>query len=375
MAGMGYPVDPCDPRVLALDPLDFDRRLPGLWEMNAAADVNDLVVMLRSMVPERDALQAMTLQQCVAVMRDLGILLGSLKRHGVEPVEAVPEVEEPLLDLGSRAQMIPRDTVHHYIGWNPGDSRQRMYTGDRMERMLMSSVRVTLHRLGTAVEVCERLRFLDPHQVEFAVAVNELVALIRSLEDAIDIVTANVTPEFFARTMRPYFEEIRVGAVTYLGPAAAHVPLSLIDLGLWAADAGDQDYDEFWRESAQYGLPPWQPLYEDWARGPSLVTRVVSMLESVAGGEVSTEMRASTESLCRALRALVVFRGKHLTVARAAYAEELRLYSLGSGGASIELLDQVTVLTKENAGMLRQYLSRRKAPLAEASSTGRSGTR
>jgi hypothetical protein len=50
--------------------------------------------------------------------------------------------------------------------------------------------------------VCERLPFLDPHQVEFAGVVNELVALIRSLEDAIDIVIANVTPEFFARTMR-----------------------------------------------------------------------------------------------------------------------------------------------------------------------------
>jgi hypothetical protein len=40
MAGMRYPVDPGDPHVLALDPLDFDRRLPALWKMNAAADVN-----------------------------------------------------------------------------------------------------------------------------------------------------------------------------------------------------------------------------------------------------------------------------------------------------------------------------------------------
>jgi hypothetical protein len=189
------------------------------------------------------------------------------------------------------------------------------------------------------------------------VAANELVALLRSLEDAIDVVAANVTPEFFARTMRPFFEEVRVGGVTYLGPAAAHVPLSLIDLALWASDCGGVAYDEFWRESARYGLPPWQGLYERWAKGPSVVTRVTTALGLVPAGQAPPNLRASAEALCRALRALVVFRGKHFKVARDAYAEDVRLYPLGSGGGSLDLLDQITAFTRENASLLRKSLA------------------
>ncbi|WSM18722.1 DUF1864 family protein (plasmid) [Streptomyces sp. NBC_01717] len=61
-------------------------------------------------------------------MNPLPLLVGSVKRHGVEPVDAVPELEAPLLEFGARTSMIPRDTVHHYIGWNPTGSRERMYT-------------------------------------------------------------------------------------------------------------------------------------------------------------------------------------------------------------------------------------------------------
>ncbi|MGW7367294.1 monodechloroaminopyrrolnitrin synthase PrnB family protein [Streptomyces sp. NPDC054841] len=345
-----------------------------MWSLNADADANGLVGMLRDVVPSGEAVAGLSLPGCVAAMRDLGILIGSVKRHGVEPIDAVPGLELPLLELGSRTAMIPRDTVHHYIGWNPTGDRERMYTGQRMERMLMSSVRVTLSRLIAAVEAFRRLEGLEPEELEFAVAANELVALLRSLEDAIDIVIENVTPEFFARTMRPYFEEIRVGGVTYLGPAAAHVPLSLVDLALWASDRGGESYDEFWRESAQYGLPPWQGLYRRWAKGPSVVSRVSSALELAPTGEASPNLRASAEALCRALRALVVFRGKHFTVARNAYAEEIRLYPLGSGGGSLDLLDQVTALTRENAALVRaSYVRGRgsdRKPSSAAASVG-----
>jgi hypothetical protein len=232
-----------------------------------------------------------------------------------------------------------------------------MYKGQRMERMLMSSVRVTLSRLVDAVESCRFLETVDPEALEFAVISNELVALLRSLEDAIDIVIANVTPEFFARTMRPYFEEIRVGGATYLGPAAAHVPLALVDLALWASDCGGEAYDEFWSESEQHGLPSWRELYVRWSAGPSVVTRVTTALRRFPDG-APPNLLASAEALSRALKALVVFRGKHFTVARNAYAEEIRLYPLGSGGGSLELLTEITALTRDNASLMRKSLDR-----------------
>ena len=352
-----YPIVPDSRHAASLDPLHFDDVLPAVWKMNAASDVKALVRLLHSLLPTDGFASEMSSAACVAAMRDLGVLLGSIKRCGVEPVVAVPEAEAALLELGARTEMKPRDTIFHYIGWNPTGARERMYTGDRMESSLISSVRITLPRLVSAVDECRRLMELEPGEPEFALVANEMVALIRSLEDSIDIVVGNVTPEFFAQTMRPYFEAIRVGGVDYLGPAAAHVPLHLVDLALWASDNGADAYTDFWRESAQFSLPPWLPLLERWPHRASVATLVTSALAVLPEGPVPPHLRASAESLCRALRALVVFRAKHLTVARQAYDDEIRLHELGSGGGSVQLLEEVTSLVRANASSLRSSIA------------------
>jgi monodechloroaminopyrrolnitrin synthase len=348
-----YPVALGDGHTAALDPLGVDGLLPALWAMNAARDLSALVRALRCRVPSAEVLSGVSPQGCVAAMRDLGMFLGSIRRCGVEPVEAVPELQAPLLELGQRTGMVPRDTVFHYIGWNPTGSRERMYTGHRMERMLMSSVRVTLPRLTKAIEQCRRCDELDPHDVDFVRAANELTALIRSLEDSIDTATENVSPQFFAQTLRPYFEAVRVAGEEYLGPAAAHAPVYLIDLALWASDDGGGPYQALWHESARYGLPPWPGLLERWARRPSIATRVRSALVRAAD-QPPQYLQASALAVCRALRALTVFRSKHLAVARRAYADDVRMYQLGSGGGSVDLLAEITALTRQNTLILRQ---------------------
>jgi monodechloroaminopyrrolnitrin synthase len=362
---MLYPVIPGECHASALDPLVVDGLLPTVWKMNAAADVGELVRLLRGLVPAEDFAAQQPLQDCVAAMRDLGLLLGSIKRCGVQPMQAVPELETRLLRLAERTGMVPRDTIFHYVAWNPVGPRERTYTGERMESILISSVRLTLPRLAAAVEQCRRLEGLEPAESNFAIATQELARLLRSLEEAIDIVFDNVTPEFFAQTMRPYFEAVHVGGVDYLGPAAAHVPLSLIDLVLWASDYGSDSYEEFCRESAQYSIPSWQSLYKRWATGPSIVSRVTSALALAVGDPLPPYLRASAKALCDALQALVVFRGKHLTVARRAYAKEIGLYSVGSGGGTLQLLKEVTTLTRGNANSVRMSFagntSRRRA--------------
>ena len=336
---------------VGLDPLDFDRVAPLVCEMNAEADVAGLVRTLRDVVPAEEFVTGLAMPDCRAAMRDLGVLMGSIKRHGVEPAEAVPELRGVLTLLGTRTCMVPRDTIFHYVGWNPA-GRERTYTGEPMERILMSSVRVTLPRLDAAIAQCVRINQLEPHQLEFTVAVNELVALLRSLEDAIDIVHDGVIPEFFARTLRPFFESITLDGVEYLGPAAAHVPLYLLDLALWASDRGGKEYERLWSESAQYGLVHWRALCRRWADAPSVASRVATALASTKRYPDVLYVRAGAAAVCRALRALVVFRGKHLATARQAYAESIRLYQLGSGGGSVHLLDEITRLTRTNANSL-----------------------
>jgi monodechloroaminopyrrolnitrin synthase len=343
-----------DPRIAELDPIGLDGLLPTVRSMNSADDLNGLVGLLRHVLPLIPG--TFYPHECLAVMRDLGLLMGSIKRHGVEPVVAVPELGHVLLGLGTRTGMVPRNTLLHYTVWNPSGPRQRLYTGDYMERMLIAAVCVTVFRLAEAAEVCKVLINAGPDEVEFAVAVNELVALLRCLEDSMDIVMANVTPEFFAVTARPYYEAIDVGGRTYLGPAAAHVPLYLIDLAVWASDHCDEDRKRFLLEWAHYGIQPWHSLSRQWASGTSLLTRVEAAWKS-AGGDASPSLRGSVEALWRLLRGLVLFRGKHFTVTRAAYDVDLRLYDVGSGGGDLGLLSYFSAETKEITGLLRRSLT------------------
>lgn len=88
---------------------------------------------------------------------------------------AVPELERWLRLIAQRSDLIPRDTIHHYIRWNPVGRRERMYTGLPMERLLISAVRISLPRLSSAVDVCAALNEADPGDFTFALAANELV--------------------------------------------------------------------------------------------------------------------------------------------------------------------------------------------------------
>ena len=335
-----------------LDPLSLDGVLPAVVGLNASADVAGLVRLLATLVPSVEFVARLPLQGCLAVMRDLGFVLGSVKRFGVEPVCAVPAVEPVLLHIGTRTGMIPRDTILHYADWNPAGARQRTYTGDAMERALVSSVRMTLQPLTEAVVLCARLRRLDVAEPAFAAAVDALAAKVRSLEHAIRFTRENVTPRFFAQVLRPYFEAVRVNGTDHLGPAAAHVPLYLVDLALWASDRGTTSYSDLWRDSARCGLPQWQVLAAEWSAGPSLVGRVMSALSLARRSQAPPQLHASAAALCGVLRALLAFRGGHLRIAREAYLEDVRMFPLGSGGGSVRLLRDIAQLTSQNAKAL-----------------------
>ncbi|MBL7498859.1 DUF1864 family protein [Frankia sp. CNm7] len=342
--------------VTALDPLDVDSRLPRLWEMNARADVDALASLLRDSLPADDRLAGFSLPESLAAMRDLGLIVGSLRRHGAEPVETVREAEPVLLALGARTGMIPRDTVHHYCTWNPVGARERLFTGEPMERALVASVREPMPALAAAIEAGSRLAELDPRQPDFAQGAQQLAETLLALEDSIDSVTANVTPEFFALTMRPYFvSKVRVGDGSYVGPAAAHVPVPLIDLQLWASDHATSGYRDYWRGVAQYGLPQWRRCYEEFADRPSLVTRTAAALAEVGGSPArsAAAVTSSARELARSLRALVVFRGKHLTIARRTYTPELLPDTgLVAHRGGLALLDELLLLTRRNAALV-----------------------
>ncbi|MFE6158283.1 monodechloroaminopyrrolnitrin synthase PrnB family protein [Streptomyces sp. NPDC056486] len=337
--------------VRELDPLAADLACYTLRQQNAEADLPAMTAALRDLTPAVGRVAAFSTEECVAAMRDLGMFLGSIRRHEAEPLELVPEALPVLHELGRRTDMVPRDTVHHYCTWNPVGVRQRMYTGDVQEAYLQESVRMVFPHLRAGLELASTLSDMPLEDPKFAQLTDELTTHVETMVTSIDMVVSHVSPEFFARTLRPYFEEITVDGRVLLGPAAAQVPLWLIDEAVWASDRSEPDYAEFLRDSVPYSLRRWRELYDHWERVPSIVSRLVDAFGADAEEAVrkAPALRLSAEALARLLRVIVVFRGRHLSIARKAYDADLRLYPVGSGGASVELLKQIIDLTRATA--------------------------
>ncbi|MEU3686907.1 monodechloroaminopyrrolnitrin synthase PrnB family protein [Streptomyces narbonensis] len=363
-----------DPRhrtedIRAADPLGADALLAAVPAMNARADTPALTVALRALVPDQDRAAQWSVAGALAAMRDLGILLGSLKRHGVQPLAAVPEALPVLELLGRRTDMVPRDTVHHYTTWNPPGRRRRSYTGHPAEARLQEAVRMVFPGLVAAIEDCSRVARLEPYDPGFASALDRIARHVRTMVDSIDLTVAQVPPEYFAVTLRPYFEEVEVAGRDYLGPAAAQVPLWLVDLTLWQCDRSDAAYDAFLAESLPYALPGWREFHARHRGGVSAVSKLSAAVSWERMDRLPPELVDSAAALGRVLRILKTFRARHLGVARKAYSDDLRLYEEGSGGAPVALLRSILDLTRENETMVRRAAVRHRpagAPVGPA---------
>jgi hypothetical protein len=292
------------------------------------------------------------------------MVLGSLKRHGTEPVAAVPEVLPVLEELGRRTDMVPRDTVHHYTTWNPTGRRQRMYLGDPMEGNLQDAVRMVFPSLVAALGTCAELARLEPYDPAFSRTLDRTARHVQSLVESIDFTVARVSPVFFAREMRAYFEGIDVAGRDYLGPAAAQVPLWLVDLTLWQCDRSNDRYDAFLDDSVRYSLPSWRAHYAAHKGTTSAVSKLSAAISWEDVDRLPPQLAASAVALARTLRILKTFRARHITLARKAYSEEVRLYDVGSGGAPVELLRSVLDLTRDNETLVRRSVEQPPAPAA-----------
>ena len=321
--------------------------------MNASADTTALVSALRALLPGEREIAAFEEPECLAAMRDLGLFLGSIRRHGAEPVRALPAVQWPLLLLGRRTDMVPRDTVYHYGLWNPLGARQRMYTGDPGEDVLIHAVRISAPSLESCLSALERALDVPPDDPALADLCARSAGHLESLVDSVDFVREALPPLFFARVLRPYFQEIAVDGLVYLGPAAAHLPLYLVDHLLWSSDRRDPDHYSFQHETARHAPPAARALFDRREGRPSLSGRVIEALRA-CGERASGALQASAEGICRLFHLLITFRGRHLVLARREYAEEVRLFPAGSGGGTVELLERILLLTRTCAALAHQ---------------------
>ncbi|MFG3036112.1 monodechloroaminopyrrolnitrin synthase PrnB family protein [Streptomyces sp. NPDC048330] len=338
--------------IRAADPLGADALLAAVPLMNERADVAALTVALRALVPDQERAALWSVGGAAAAMRDLGILLGSLRRHGTQPLAAVPEALPVLEILGRRTDMVPRDTVHHYTEWNPAGPRRRSYTGHPAEARLQEAGRAVLPVLSATLDDCALVTRLEPHDARFACALDRIARRLRATADAMERTVAEVSPEYVALTLRPYFGEVEVAGRAHPGPAAVTLPLWPVDLALWACDRADPAHDAVLAEEVPYALPAWREFHARHRDGVSAVTRL-----AVSGGTGAD--RPAAEALARALRILTGLRARHLGVVRRAPRPE-------TPRSPAALLRSVLDMTEENRTMLRRATHHRAAAGAAA---------
>jgi hypothetical protein len=340
-------------RVAAADPLRADALLPELPRWNARAETSKIIAGIQGLLRSASDTARYGLVESLAAMRDLGMLFASLRRHGLQPVEAVPTCEPVLLALGRRTGMIPRDTVFHYTVWNPSGARERSFTGDPQEAALIASIRLALPRLDRAIRTLTELAAAPALDEEFLERSLRVETELRGLVEAIEYARSRVDAVFFAQVLRPYFEPITVGGAPYLGSAAAHIPLWLVDHLLWASDRSGEDLQALTEDAAKHALPMWTLIYVRHAASPSVLTRVLRLVAE--GGPLSD---AIGHSVYRSMRTVLQFRGKHRVLAEQAYRPGIRRHSTGSGGYSVVSLDGLLKTTLQAANEIRHALAR-----------------
>jgi monodechloroaminopyrrolnitrin synthase len=341
--------------VAACDPLQARAivlRLPGL---NRKQDVPGIIGLLREFLPAPGALSGWGFVEAAAAMRDIGFFLGSLKRHGHEPVDVVPGLEPVLLDLARATDLPPRETLLHVTVWNPSTAdAQRSYTGLRDEAHLLESVRISMAALEAAIAMTVELTDVPLRSPAFADGCDELATYLHKMVESIVYAYRFISVQVFYDELRPFYEPIRVGGQRYLGPGAVEMPLFVLEHVLWGAQSDHPPYREFKETYLPYVLPEFRAVYARFAGRPALVDRALAEAHTarVRGESVGAGLAA----LDRVFDVLLRFRAPHLKLAERAYEAGQSGPAIGSGGYAPSMLGDLLTLTRTARSRLRAAL-------------------
>jgi len=341
--------------VADLDPLSADSWMAQLGTLNKHRDTAGLLRATRDLVPSFDYAVTLGPYEAAAATRDLGMMLASLRRHGMEPVEVVPEVEPIMLLWGRRTDMAPRDTTFHYGSWNPSGDRRRRFTSDPTEDGLIDAVATSIAPLRAAADALSAAWELPMASADFVTSCTTTANELLALSESMAITRKCVDPHFFASELRLYFEPIRMGGRLYSGSSGTQLSTNVIDHLLWSSDCTDDVYREFVSETIRYARPKDRETYRFTLGQPSLLTRLIRERDRL-GPDVSDQ---AAHGLLRVFNALRMFRGRHLAIARAAFQAEINVCPVGSAGYAPDLLTRIFDLTQQARGQLGEVAAGR----------------
>ena len=341
-------------KIQSLDPLNFDQALPVLHALNREGNTHEIIQLLYRHLPVPDRLDGFVYEEAIACMRDLGIFIGILKRHGIEPVDVIPELEYVLLVLMVKTNLPPRDTLIHYTAWNPTDERIRTYTGLEDEKQLIESVRIAYPSLLDAIAILEKTYLIPLTDPSFADHCTTIREMLEGMVKGIVLAKRKVSPEVFANELRFYYDAIKVDYNNrYMGPGAVEMPMFVIDHLLWSCDCDDEVYTEFKKGYLNYNLLAVRDVYHRFDKKPSLTTR---MTEAFAANP-SNEVFNNALALSDLFTVLKSFRMPHKKVAESAYQhQDEKHHQKGSGGYAVDILQHIIDLQQRNTASLMSAL-------------------
>jgi hypothetical protein len=283
----------------------------------------------------------------LAIIRDADFLTSSLLRHGENPFEGNPSLEEKLIQAGLVANTVPRGTVFTYAAANPTGERRRSFTGSPEEDAFISAVARSVLALDGAVDKMGGISsFSTDQQLQGALS-DSSEAMDEMIRSIVEVMRA-VPPEHFTNHMRPYFESLTIGGKNYTGSGGAQIQLVAIDFMLWGCEENDPEYLKFFEENVIYLTPTQQKSLESYlqANGEKGIVSMVAEDPEFDGGK---------QAAIDLLRKIKKFRYPHRKVAQ----DNFKLRpddAVGSGSYKPDILD---VLIDKTQGAIEKVEGKR----------------
>jgi hypothetical protein len=342
-------------RVANANPLDAHEILKKLAICNEDKKVGEIIILFRQILPTILRVQDFDFFDKMAAMRDIGMFLGSLKRHGLEPLKSVPEAEMVLLELAKDTDMPPRDTLLHYSVWNPANENVRTFTTSFREVEIIKSLQLAIPPLEKALYALEKMYNLEITSQEFGDFCESVVNEMEFLIDAIVSVYRKVPPLYFLEDLRPYYEPVLVAGKSYSGPGAVEIPLFLVDEVLWASDNYRQEYLDMKERGLPNMLPHWRAMYFGLKGQPSLTTLLIEKLQTTDyQGEVGSIVKKNLLLVDKIYTQLISFRLPHLKIADTSYGKPNPKFDKDKAGYGKSVLVIILEMMKEKRQKLTE---------------------
>lgn len=330
--------------IARLDPLGCDNEMAELPAWNKAGDVDAIVGAINRIAPSLSHASSFTELAAHAALRDLGMLMASIKRHGIEPETIVPNVVPAMKALGIIANMVPRETIMHYAAWNPDGERQRCFTHFSDEVKIIQGTKIAIPGLERATLGIAELHSIPIDSPEFARHARLVHMNMSAMVKAIVFTIVNANPRVFAVDLRPYYDPFALDGVEYMGAGAVQLPTFVFDHILWSCDSKDSVFTQFKEHNIPYCTPVFRSIYHHFIGKSSLVRIACKALMGV--NNPSSHQMESVQAINDLLDVLVRFRTPHKSLANRAFAHRDDS-AVGSGGYRPSILQHILDLTLE----------------------------